>query len=122
MNKITKGDVPDDHAADFSEFLTEFGFGSVNRALTASLRELVAACHETQRGGSITLKIKCKSDGKMTAIAVDLKSAKPEPALPGEIFFGTADGGLCKEDPRQTRFPSKVLDVDSNVRNLRDDR
>ena len=116
MSRLTTAEgPPTDHANDFAEFLTEFGHGAVNRELTTQLRELVAACSETGRKGSITLRINVKADGKMTAVGCDVKSAKPAPALPGEIFFATDDGGLTREDPRQTRFPARVLDVDARA-------
>lgn len=114
MSKIaTTGDVPTDHAADFAELLTEFGHGAANRKLTDSLRELVAACKETGRKGSLTIKLAVKADGKMTSVGIDVKTTKPEHALPGEIFYATDDGGLTREDPRQRSLPLKVLDVDA---------
>jgi hypothetical protein len=115
MSRTTAGDVPHDHAAEFAELITDFGHGAVNRSLTDSMRAVVAACVDTGRKGSLTIKIDVKPEGKTVGLSVNVKSNKPEHALPGEIFYGTEDGGLTREDPKQTRF-GKVIDVGSGPR------
>ncbi len=103
---------------DFSQFLAEFAHGSVNKTATDKLREVVAACTETGRKGSVTLKIDISSDGKLAEVRAHITCKKPEAALPGGVFFTTEEGELRDEDPRQLKLPTRALDIPATV-NLR---
>lgn len=108
-------DIQTTEERDFSQVLADFAHGSVNTQATAKLREVVAACTETGRKGSVTLKIDISSDGKLAEVRAHITSKKPEAALPGGVFFTTEDGELRDEDPRQLKLPTKVLDVSSRA-------
>lgn len=103
---------------DFAAFLAAFSHGSVNVAATDKMRELVAACVETGRKGSMTIKIDVSAEGKLAELGCSLKLSKPEPRLPGEVFFTAEGGELSREDPRQLRLPSKVLDAPATLKTI----
>lgn len=96
---------------DFAEFVREFGHGSTNRTLTERLREVVAACSESNGKGSITLKIGVDAKQGLAELKVSVSVKKPEPALPGGHYYTTPDGDLLDEDPRQMKLNPKVIDA-----------
>lgn len=108
-----------DTERDFSQFISEFAHGSVNKTATDKLREVVAACIETGQKGSVTIKINIGADGKLAELRAMISSKKPERGLPGQVFFTTEDGNLRDEDPRQMKLPGKVLDAPTTLRTIK---
>jgi hypothetical protein len=100
-----------DEEFDFAEWLQEFGCGATNRKLGQVLRETVAACRETGKKGSITLKISVGAGSEHAQLAADIKVTRPEPSLPGGSYYVREDGGLVEENPKQTKFPARVLEA-----------
>lgn len=103
---------PDEPLFDFAEFLAEFGKGATNRVASQRMREIVKACTETGRKGSITIKLEVGAVGGVAELRAKISVTKPEPALPGGVYFATEDGALVEEDPRQLKLPvAKIIDI-----------
>jgi hypothetical protein len=102
----------DEQDFNFAEFLAEFGKGATNRVASERMRDIVKACAETGRKGSITIKLEVGSAGGVAELRAKISYTKPEPALPGGVYFATQDGALVEEDPRQLKLPvAKVIDI-----------
>ncbi len=108
---------PEGETFDFAEFLAEFGKGATNRVASERMREIVQACIATGRKGSITIKLEVGAAGGVAELRAKISVTKPEPALPGGVYFTTDEGALVEEDPRQMKLPSKILDIQP-VRNI----
>lgn len=111
---------PPDEAATFSNFIAELNHGAIDRVITERLHEIVAACRETGSKGRLSLEVGVAPDpkGNIVMVQVKLKMTKPEPALPGAIFFTSEEGALHAEDPRQMKFPTRVIDPSGNIRRI----
>lgn len=109
MSNGTNSNKPDE--PDFGEFITTFAKGSANHALTNRLQEVVQACRETQGKGSLTLKLTVGCHGGMSEVKAKISYSKPDPTIPGAVFFTTEAGSLVEEDPRQLKLPAKVIDI-----------
>lgn len=94
---------------DFADWLKEFGHGATNRQMTKLLRDTVAACKETGKKGAITLKLTIGAADNLAELAASITAKRPESSLPGGSYYVTEDGGLVEDDPRQQRFPTKIL-------------
>ena len=103
---------PEDETFNFAEFLAEFGKGATNRVASERMREIVKACTETGRKGKITITLEVGAAGGIAELRAKITVTKPEPALPGGVYFANEDGGLVEEDPRQLKLPvAKVIDI-----------
>lgn len=104
--------IPDDEF-DFANFLAEFAKGTTNKVASERMRELVKACMEYGRKGTLTIKIDVGVAGGVAELRASVSTKKPDAALPGGIYFTTEDGALVEEDPRQMKLqmPAKVIDV-----------
>lgn len=102
----------DETEFDFADFLKEFGHGATNRVASQRLREVVQACATTGRKGAITIKLDIGAAGGVAELRAKISVTKPEPALPGGVYFATDAGSLVEEDPRQLKLPvAKVIDI-----------
>lgn len=109
---------PESKEFNFAEFFEEFGKGATNRVASERLREVVKACAETGRKGKITITLEVGSAGGVAELRAKISVTKPEPALPGGVYFATQDGALVEEDPRQLKLPvAKVIDI-APVKNI----
>ncbi len=109
---MSKNTNPEAEAFNFADFLAEFGKGTTNRVASERMREIVKACTETGRKGSITIKLEVGAVGGVAELRAKISVTKPEPALPGGVYFATEEGGLVEEDPRQLRLPTaRVIDL-----------
>jgi hypothetical protein len=94
---------------DFYDVIVDLDDGKVHHQLTLELRRLVKACCDTQKAGTLTLKIKAKPDGRTVVITSDVRSTPPQPATGSTFFFPDEVGDLRREDPKQP--PLRNLDV-----------
>lgn len=72
--------------------------------LADAANDLVHACTETGKSGSITLTLKLKPlSGKASQIEIESDVKVKEPAMPRakNLMFATPDNNLQREDPRQ---------------------
>lgn len=117
----TSNDTKDsDVADDFAQFVAEFAHGSVNAQLSEQLRAVVAACRSHGGKGAVTIKVGVAVKGDMASITFAIKTSKPEPEMPGSIYFTTEEGALATSDPRQLKLPTKIIDTPTNVRNIQE--
>ena len=71
--------------------------------------ELVRACEENGKTGSLTIKLNVKPNGGGQMIINPSVSANaPEPTTPSAIFFADEDGTLHRSDPRQTDIEDEI--------------
>lgn len=76
--------------------------GAFVEQLNAKLGEVVQAVYATDLKGSITVKLDISSnnEGQMI-VAPSVKASVPVKSVGNAIFFGTVDGELRRDDPRQ---------------------
>jgi hypothetical protein len=119
MNTKSNDTSDNDVAEDFAQFVAEFAHGSVNAELSARLRDVVATVRKNGGRGKLVISMDVSVKGEMATVGIKVKSTKPEPEMPGMIFYTTEDGALATSDPRQLKLPQpKIIEVPSNVRNL----
>jgi hypothetical protein len=97
---------------DFALWLQEFGHGAANKQAGDQLRQLVNACRETGKAGSLQLTIKVGAADQLAELKASIKTTCPQPSLPGGSYFVTSEGALVTEDPRQQKLPMpRALDI-----------
>lgn len=75
---------------------------------STKLQELVAAVHESGKGGTLTLKITVKPAARgqcAVALSDNIKVQMPQVEPENSFWFSTPIGELCKDDPRQREIP-----------------
>lgn len=108
-----------DEETTIAAFLEDFGHGETNKLATARLTEIVRACQETGKKGSLTIRFDVAVSAQGIAeVRASVKTTKPENALPGAAFYAGSDGRLHTEDPRQTKLPLKSIPTPDNLRTL----
>lgn len=87
----------------FAQLLEQVEFGNLSQEATDAMNDLVHACTETGKAGSITLTIKLKPIGNTGQMEIDanVKAKQPEPTRGKTFMFCTPDNNLQREDPRQ---------------------
>lgn len=97
---------------NFATWLEELAKGSTNRIASERMAEVVKACQETGRKGSVTIKIDISAANGLAEVRAALSVKKPEPSLPGSSYYVDKGGELRDEDPRQLTLPAaKILDI-----------
>lgn len=89
----------------FAEWMHEHRGGAFHTELSEKLAQLLAAVVDTQKAGSLTIKIKVKATGHQVSfvdtVSADLPEHDKELSL---FFFNEKTGAVSKEDPRQLRI------------------
>jgi len=102
------GTDKDERYTDFSETLAALGGGIVNESLSSKLNELTRAVREVGKAGTLTLKLTVKPEGAglgtMIGLSTQVTVKRPEPAMPGAIYYASDDGVLHADDPRQLKL------------------
>jgi hypothetical protein len=94
----------------FSEFLMNCNRGGLDEQLNAVLREVVLAVKESQKPGSVTLKLKVTpNDDRTVEVEPSVSHTAPKPSLGKGIFFPGEDGELLTRDPDQPALPFREL-------------
>lgn len=89
----------------FTDTLTALRYGELLDELSDKLHEVVAACNETGKSGSLTLTLKFKpSRGGAIEINDDIKAKVPTLERGSTLMFPTPEGNLQREDPRQMKL------------------
>lgn len=92
------------------DVLRDHRAGRTHEDLTEGLQALVAAVAETQKGGSITLRLDVKPHGDGATMVTATVSAKlPKAQGGGSIFFITPENNLERQDPRQQDLPLRAV-------------
>lgn len=91
---------------NFSDLIREVGGGDTNTTATERLHEIVLACRETGKKGSITVKISIEiSATGVVEFHPAMKHSKPESPLLSGTYYATKGGEIVDEDPEQTELP-----------------
>jgi len=110
----------------FNVTVSQLRNGRTQDELSEKLNEVVNACRETGKMGEITLKIKVKPDKGANGqyFLEDAITAKAPQADRGQtIMFGTPEGNLQRNDPRQAEMElRKVSDQPSETKVISDDQ
>lgn len=90
-----------------TDLLEQIGGGELVAGATAKLRKLVTTMQESARNsggkptGKVTIGIKLKLDRGTFEVDGDVKVSEPSTIHARTILWGTKDGQLLREDPRQ---------------------
>lgn len=95
----------------FAAFIQEQRGGGLHGELSDALAELVLACDEHRKAGTLTLTIKVapNSDGVTVTVTDKLVVKAPEGERGAALFFVDADGNLNRRDPRQIELPLREV-------------
>lgn len=88
----------------FTDILRDIRRGRVVDALTEELAEVVRAVKDTDKAGSLTLKLDIKpqgKDGEQVVLSAKISKSVPMAPLPDAIFFADIEGDLLRDDPNQ---------------------
>lgn len=94
----------------FRETLGKLRQGACEEELTAALAEVVQAVRDTNKAGSLTLKINI-SPTKGLALELDdsISMNVPKLAQPSTMLFPTVEGNLQENNPLQRSFDLTVV-------------
>lgn len=83
--------------------------GSCQEELSEALSDAVEAARETGKQAIVTLTLKIKPEGRSGQYVVhdDIKRKLPALDKGGTLLFGTPEGNLQRQDPRQTALNLK---------------
>lgn len=90
--------------------------GMAQNELSDAIAEAVQRSRDTGKASSVTLKITIKPQGRDGQYSVidEITSKLPKEEKAPTLMFGTPDGNLQREDPKQQAFElRKVEDVDA---------
>lgn len=105
----------------FIDTLTALRYGELHDELSEKLNELVAACADTGKAGTLTLTLKLKpSKGAALEISDEVKVKVPKLEHGSTLMFPTPEGNLQREDPRQLKLEGllEVKREDGELRNV----
>lgn len=103
-----------------SHLLASMRNGAANDRATEELEKLVRAVQETDKSGSVTIKIKvAKLKGGETELKVDMTvgSSIPVGDIPFGIYYPDKQGALHRTDPRQMELLEQRRQ-DGDINNL----
>jgi hypothetical protein len=94
----------------FRETLSKLRQGACEEELTAALAEVVHAVQNTNKAGSVTLKITV-TPTKGLALELDdtISSNVPKLAQPSTLLFPTVEGNLQEQNPMQRSLDLTVV-------------
>ena len=94
----------------FPDMLAELAYGQTLDVLTEEMAEVVNAVRTTGKAGRLTLELTVKPNGAHGVAITDKITAKRPRDDRGEsLFFIDRDGGLHRNDPRQTELPLRQV-------------
>ncbi len=93
----------------FSHTLNLLRGGEAQAELSERLDELIQACADTGKPGTLALTLKVKPNGKSGQYVLTDQIAAKTPQYPraDTLLFEDADGNLTREDPRQKKLELK---------------
>lgn len=96
----------------FASFVAQTRGGALHAELSEALADLVQACSEHRKSGSLTLKVTVKpDDGTVMFVTDELKLSLPTADRPRSIFFADEEGNLLRTDPNQLAFDGPLREV-----------
>lgn len=98
--------------------------GRLSDELDANLKKLIAGLHEQHRNaggkpkGAIMVAFQFTLDSGIVEVVAKLKVDLPKPVRTKSIFFGTPEGDLQRQNPRQAELPFRDTATEG-VRDIR---
>lgn len=124
--------MADTETENLADLLKEMSGGEFHESATKRLEKLVQTLHERVRNGGgkpkgkLTLVLTFKLDRGVIEIEGDVKVTEPATVHGRDFRYGTDDGRLVKEDPRNLTLalesPRQPRDATPDRRNVRDIR
>lgn len=104
-------DEPRPQTKPFSAFVQEQRRGALHGELSDSLAELVAACREHGKPGSLTVTIAVEpnKDGQTVNVTDAVKLKLPEADRGAALFFADDHGNLTRQNPAQPELPLREV-------------
>lgn len=101
----------------FVSTLNQLRYGAAAEELSEKLAECVDRASSTGKNATLTLVINIKPQGASGQYFLTDEIKQKLPSLPKEqtIFFGTPEGNLTREDPRQQKLPLVSVAVDTSA-------
>lgn len=97
----------------FAAFLQEQRRGVAHTEISEALAELVQACVQTGKKGTLTLQIAVQpiKDADGTVYITDGVTVKaPRPDARPSMFFTDDHGNVSRQNPRQAELPIRAMD------------
>ena len=89
----------------FAEWMHEHRGGGFHAELSEKLAQVLAAVVDTQKAGTLTIKVKVKATGRQVSfidtVSADLPEHDKELSL---FFFNEETGAVSKDDPLQLKI------------------
>lgn len=97
----------------FAEVLAQLDAG---QEATDQMNDLVHACTQTGKSGSLTITVKVKAIGTTGQVEIDtdVKSKAPTEVRAKTLMFATADNNLQRENPKQKSLEG-IRDADQEA-------
>ncbi len=98
----------------FTFVIQTLRYGATLDELSETLHECVEASRETGKVSTLTLELKIKPHGAtgQYELSEKIKSKIPEGERGVTLMFGTPEGNLIREDPRQTKLDLREVPND----------
>ena len=83
-----------------------------------ALAQLVRACLDTDKPGTLTLTLTVKPEGKDSGtvqVGCTIKTKEPRVGIPTATFFASVDGDLTRENPDQAPLLAGILRDDARA-------
>lgn len=111
MTEEPQTDQADDQVKPFAQFLLEQRAGVLHAELGEKLQELVVACGDTNKSGTLALKIKVAptKNGVALEVSDEIKLSLPEHDRGASLFFKDKKGNLSRKDPNQQELPLREI-------------
>lgn len=96
----------------FAQFLQEARKGGLHTELSDELAELVHACVETGKKGTLVLTVTvvpAKDEDGTVQVTDGVKVTVPKPDARPSVFFADDHGNLSRTNPRQPELPLREV-------------
>lgn len=117
--RAAENDAPEKDAevTPFTQILQKHRKGGMHEDLSNAIAEVSAAAIETQKKGSVTVKIKIapNKDGISIAFGDEISKAVPEHDKDLSFFWPNKAGGLQTRHPNQPELPLREVKVNTET-------
>lgn len=105
----------------FNHVIAALNYGSTLEELSERLSQCVAASRDTGKASTLnlTLKIKPHRNGQYE-LAEKITTKIPDPERGITLMFGTPDGNLTRDDPRQIQLDLRTVDEPARPTTLKE--
>jgi hypothetical protein len=105
----------------FAAFLQEQRKGGLHTELSEGMAEMVQACRDLGKNGTVTIKftVKPQKDGETLQVVDDVVFKAPKGDRPPSTFFADDQGNLSRNQPRQESFDLRKVEGGASDGELR---